>query len=294
LLTSVGPFLKVFREAYPQIPVTVLLRTTVLDGAVAALGNVTIVHADLSKDIETVQRLAGQHDLVINMANSRDPEINGAIVDGINNCEDKTKKGIILHLSGAGNFSDERRDGVRDLSSGYFVDTNREQVRKVNKTMEPNGASDEIVIKSALDGEIIAYIVCPAGIYGASQNHVARAAGEAGTKYANTPGIWAGWMIENIETLGFSPYVGDGDNIFCLVHVDDIVSLMMLVIKKIFETDQDYKPDDVLDNFYLGVTEEYAPKSIAQAFGKMLAKKGKISNGEARKVPYEEAGLAAR
>ncbi len=34
--------------------------------------------------------------------------------------------------------------------------------------------------------------------------------------------------MQNIEQLGYSPYIGDGSSVMGLVHVDDVVELMML------------------------------------------------------------------
>jgi nucleoside-diphosphate-sugar epimerase len=289
-----GPFLKVFRQAYPDLPITVLLRTTVLDDAMSKLGNVTIVHGDLEKDVDKLKSLVSEHDIVVNMANSRDVPINSVILDGLRNHNDKSKKGIIIHLSGTGNFVDGAEDGILSTAAGIFVDTNPDQVRKIDANYPPNGASDELFLKAALAGEVITYFVCPAGIYGTSKNHVAHDAGEKGAKYANTPGIWTGWMMENVETLGFSPYVGLGNNMFWAVHVDDVVSLMMLVCKKIIETGQNYAPTDVLHNWYVAATQHPEPKKVAEAFGKMMARKGKIAKNDVRQVPFDQAGITAK
>lgn len=43
-----GPFLTVFRKRYPEIPITVYLRSTALDAAIQALGGTTIAHGDFS------------------------------------------------------------------------------------------------------------------------------------------------------------------------------------------------------------------------------------------------------
>jgi hypothetical protein len=289
-----GGFVKVFRETYPDVRTTVYLRTTVLDEAINSLPNTTVVHGDLEKDLDQVKSLVSEHDIVMNMANSRDSGINGTILDGIRSRKSSGKKGMLLHLSGTGNFSDNAQEGVPPTKGEFFVDTNPEQVRKIDHTMEPNGASDEILIKAALDGEAIVYFVCPSGIYGASENHVARLAGESAAKYYNTPGVWAGWMIGNIESLGFSPYVGPGNNLFPTVHADEVVSLIMLVYKRMVEVGQKYEPEDVTKNFYIGSSGQVETKKIAEIFADMMARKGKISQAMARSVPYDQAGTTAR
>ena len=156
--------------------------------------------------------------------------------------------------------------------------------------MPPNGATDELIFKAAAKGEANALFVCPGGIYGTSANHVGVAAGAAS---ALAPGVWVGWSLENVEKLGFSPYVGSGTSEFRSVHVDDVVELMMLVFRKALDTWDSYKPQDVYKSFYIAVDEKLTSRTVAEAYADLLYRKGKIAAPTLKQVSYEEAGITA-
>lgn len=313
-----GALLSVVRKQYQSHLITVFLRTHALDSAIETLPKVTIIYGDFdTRDgLASLEDAVSKHSIVINAATSRDPIVNEAILRGLEKYRVITKKnGIFVHLSGVGNFSDNREMGEFHSTGEVaglqlpFDDTDPAAVRQINANHLPNGASDEIIMAFANKGRANVYIVCPAGIYGASQDHIGRwAATEEGKKYARTPGVWAGWMIENIKQKGFSPQVGRGKNHFYTVHVDDVVSLIMLVYAKaILERDDKdatrgysnvsgtYGTDDVYRNFYIAAGNKHTSSEIAELFAKAAGKLGAASSEiDVKSVAYEEAGLTAR
>lgn len=313
-----GALLPILRKQYQSNPITVFLRTHALNSAIESLTNVTIVHGDFetSEGLASLEDLVSRHSIVINSATSRSLDVNEAILRGLEKYRTFTKtNGILIHLSGAGNFSDNRQTGEFHSTGEVaglqlpFDDTDPAAVRKISAHHIPNGASDEVIMAFANKGKANAYLVCPTGIYGASQHHIGHlSATEEGRRYATTPGAWAGLMIENIKQKGFSPQVGQGKNQFFTVHVDDIVSLIMLVYAKaIRERDEKdssrgnsgidgtYGLDDVYSNFYVGAGNKHTSSEIAELFATAASKLG-IANSEleVKSVPYEEAGLTAR
>jgi nucleoside-diphosphate-sugar epimerase len=293
-LLDLGPFLTKFRESHPSTPVTLFLRTDTLDVAAKKLGNVEIVHGDFEKNIKELEDLVSKHAVVINGATSRDVPVNEAVLRGIARRNQTGAKTILIHLSGAGNFVDGGRDGIYSEKAGIFDDTDPDQVRKINADMLPNGPSDEIIISAASKGEVNAYFICPTGIIGQSKNHFARQAGAAGAKYANTPGVWAGWMMDSVSELGFSPYVGQGSSVFWTVHVDDVVDLMLRVYDKAIEIGDSYQPEDVYSHWYLSGAEKLESKIIAKHFAELMVRLGKIPKSDVRLVAYEDAGIVGR
>ena len=107
-------------------------------------------------------------------------------------------------------------------------------------------------------------------------------------------GVWTTWMMLNTENLGFGPYVGDGSSVVGLIHVDDAVSLMLLVFKRIMETMDTNQPEDVYQNSYNGITKVHPAKKVALAIAEVQARRGKISTPTIKSIPYEEAGITAR
>ena len=286
-----GAFLSVFRKANPQTPITAYLRSTALDEALSALGNVTIIHGTF-EEYDRIEQLAASHAIVINCAASFNPPLTSVILKGIRNtgAVKSSKRPILLHLSGTGNFVDHNRTGEYLPRHHIFNDSNPDDVRRIDASYPPNGATDELILAAAAKGEVNAFIVCPGGIYGQSANHVGLSTGAAAAKAA---GVWVLWNLKNVETLGFSPYIGPGTSIIRLIHVDDVVSLMMLVYQRAQDTWETYKPEDVYSHFYVCVDEAVESKKVAKAFGEFLHREGKIVSAAPKQVSYEEAGTTA-
>lgn len=282
-----GPFLTRFSAAHPSLPITVFLRTTVLDSALLTLPNLKIVRGTFS-DLSTLTSLAASHSIIINSASSMDTALTTAILAGAK--ERKAQTGgnsILLHLSGSGNFAVGPFTGESNTEATPFNDTDPHAVRKIDKTYLPNGPCDELIFRAAATGDVNAYFVCPGGIYGASSDHIARRSEDPLAKgFANAPGVWVKWMVENVENLGHSPYVGEGTSVFRVVHVDDVVDLMLLVAELTLE-DKEYEAEDVYRHFYLCVDEELRNRDIAVAFAEVLGK-------EAKSVRFDEAGTVAK
>ena len=280
--------MNVFRQTYPDIPITVYLRSTALDTALVALGNVNIIHGTF-EEYGKIEELSATHSIVINCAASFNVPVTEAILKGIQATR-VSRTPILLHLSGTGNFVDHSKLGSYIAQERPFNDSIPDHVRKIDASYTPNGACDELILAAAAKGTVNAFFVCPGGIYGTSSNHIGLAAGAASAK---APGVWVLWNLENIQELGFSPYVGPGTSIIRLVHVDDVVDLMMLVFQRTLDTWDTYKPEDVYRNFYLAVNDAPEAKAVAEAYGELLFRMGKIPSPIPKQVTYEEAGKVA-
>ena len=284
-----GAFLTVFRRKNLDIPITAYLRSTALDAPLTALGNVTVIHGTF-EEYRRIEDLSAIHSIIINCAASFNEPVTEAILRGIRGTN-ISKRPILLHLSGTGNFVDHSKLGAYIPQEHPFNDTNPDHVRKIDASYPPNGGCDGLILAAAAKGEVNAFFVCPGGIYGTSANHLGLSVGAAS---ARAPGVWVLWNLQNVQDLGFSPYVGPGTSIFRLVHVDDVVDLMMLVFKKAVDTGDTYKPEDVFSNFYISVNDTPAEaKPVAEAYGELLFKMGKISSPTPKQVTFEEAGKVA-
>jgi nucleoside-diphosphate-sugar epimerase len=301
-----GALLSLLRKQHSSLPITVFLRTQALDSAIQTLPNMTIIHGDFGtpEGLSSLEAAVSKHSITINSATSSNVAVNQAILRGLNTYKATTqRKAILIHLSGAGNFADNSTTGDFNSSGEVaglalpFHDTDVNAVSKINAHHVPNGACDEIIMAFAHQGKANAYFVCPVGIHGASANHIGLAASTPeGKKYAQAPGVWAGFMAAIIKKFGFNPIVGPGKNIFYTIHVDDVVSLTLLVLEKaVRERDNEsYKPKDVYSNFYIAAGEKHTMTEIsglfAKAAGSAGAAKGEL---EVRSVKFEDAGPLA-
>lgn len=287
----IGAFISLFRKQYPEIPTTFFLRSTELDGALKALGKTTIIHG-VFDDLDKVEELAATHSIVLNCAASMNTALTEAILRGTRARKAKTgRNSVLYHLSGAGNFVDNSKTGNYIPTEHRFNDASPDDVRTITATNQPNGPCDELIFKAATAGEVNAYFVCPGGVYGHSPDHIGRSVGAAS---AFTTGVWADYMFRNVEDLGFGAYVGEGTSLFGIIHVDDVVSLMLLVFQKVLDTDDTYQPEDVYRNWYNGIDKEEPSKKLATAFAQVQYRRGKIPSPSTKSVPYEEAGFVAR
>ncbi|RFU81039.1 nadp-binding [Trichoderma arundinaceum] len=286
-----GAFITSFREKYPDIPITFYLRSAELDGVLHSLGNSTIVHGSFDQ-LHEIEMLASSHPVVFNFATSINTAVTEAIIRGARSRKVQTgETPVVYHLSGAGNFVDNSESGDYVPTDHRFDDANPDDVRTISASNMPNGPCDELLFAAARKGDAKLYFVCPSGTYGHSRRHIGRSVGSA-TAFA--PGRWVDYMMQNTEALGFGAYVGSGTSVFGVVHVDDIVSLMMLVYQRILDTVKNYQPEDVYSHWYNGVYSEEPSKRIAAAFAKLQARRSKIASAEIRSVAYKDAGLTAR
>lgn len=264
---------------------TVFLRSAAYDPALQALG-VTIIHGTYA-DYADVERLASQHSIIINVGSSQDPALTKAILQGARLAPTEKKK-ILIHMSGAGNFVDGGKSGNYVPQEHPFNDGNEDDVRKIGLE-NLNGACDELVLKAAFSGAVNGFIVCPGGIYGVgTQNAVTRGTAQ------RSLGVWATWMVDNIARLGFSPYIGEGTAVFPTIHVDDVVELMFFVFEKALNTWDTYKPEHAYKQFYVGVDERLAAKTIATGFAEYMSETGNLGLVKTKEVPFKEAGSVAR
>jgi hypothetical protein len=261
-----------------------------LDGVLRGLGNTTIVHGTFDQ-LDKIERLASSHPFVFNFAASMNVPVTEAIIRGARTRKVQTgATSVVYHLSGAGNFVDNSKSGDYIHTDHRFDDANPDDVRTVSAANLPNGPCDELLFVAATKGEAKVYFVCPGGTYGHSHRHIGRSVGSAS---AFAPGRWVNYMTQNTEALGFGAYVGSGTSVFGVVHVDDIVSLTMLVYQKILDTVDSYRPGDVYHYWYNGIYSEEPSKKIAAAFAKLQARRGKITSPEIRSVTYEDAGFTS-
>jgi nucleoside-diphosphate-sugar epimerase len=255
------------------------------DQALQDLG-VAIVHGTYADHTE-IEQLVSQHSIVVNVGSSWDTGLTEAILHGAQ-VESGKKKKVLIHMSGAGNFVDHGKSGNYVPQEHPFNDANEDDVRKIGPA-DLNGACDELVLKAAFAGTVNGFIVCPGGMYGFGlENAVTTSTAEPSL------GVWARWMVENIDKLGFSPYIGDGTAVFPTIHVDDVVQLMFLVFEKALNTWDTYKPEDTYKQFYLGVDERLGGKTLATGFAEYVSETGKAGVVETKLVKFEEAGSVAR
>ena len=102
------------KKNYPHFPLTVYIRDT--DSAVRnflteTVGVDKVVYGDFSES-EKISKLAAEYGIVINCGSSWDVPLAKSINVGLKDRFDEGKgKANLIHISGTGDFVDERKDG---------------------------------------------------------------------------------------------------------------------------------------------------------------------------------------
>lgn len=107
LTCCIAPFLTALRRKYSDLKITAYVRSTSSDNEFSAL-NIGVVHGTFD-ELEKLTSLASEYDIVVNAASSLDPKLTSALVRGLS--DKKGPKGILIHVSGVGNFADGGSSG---------------------------------------------------------------------------------------------------------------------------------------------------------------------------------------
>ncbi|KIX93585.1 uncharacterized protein Z520_10763 [Fonsecaea multimorphosa CBS 102226] len=261
------------KKAYPEWPLTVLLRNTNVDEWFKVTAKVDrIVHGTIS-DTELVRSLSKEHDIVINSVTSFDGDFVKTIIAGMEERPEHSK-GTLIHISGTGNFIDHGKSGSFNPNSKVWNDDNEDDIRKIVPTMF-NGPTDVPVLEAGELGKIVTYIVCFAMTYGSNIGPVPNL------------GVAYNILTSNAKQLGFAPYVGDGSAKASLLHVGDGVPF----VTKIVGIAGTEKPSgSAYSRYYILHGERVAWKELSSALAKVLHAKGVVASPEPKSVPSAEAG----
>ena len=145
------------------------------------------------------------------------------------------------------------------------------------------------MLKAASAGIVNGFIICPGGIYGLGAENAV-----TDDTAAPSLGVWASWTVQNISSLGFSPYIGEGTAVFPTIHVDDVVQLLFLIFEKALDMWDTYELEEAYKNFYLGVDERHGGRTLTTAFAEFVSATGKLDPVQTKQVTFEDAGTVAR
>ena len=112
----------------------------------------------------------------------------------------------MIHVSGAGNFSDGGKTGSFNPESKHWNDADKNDIKRISSSMK-NGGPDKIILEADAAGIVDGFIVCPVGIHGLAETGIR----------SSSRGVIITKMVENALRLGYSPYVGDGTAVFQMV-----------------------------------------------------------------------------
>ena len=173
--------------------------------AIKALG-INTIHGSID-ETALVQRLAGEADVVINTADADHPYV----VSTLLNCLNGTGK-TFIQTSGS--------SIVGDKAAGAWCTEIQHEGLPGQPLLEKTGrvAIDHKIIESAKHG-VRSIVICPSMIYGQG----------LGLKKNS---IQVPMLVRASKKIGAVPMIGEGQNIWSNVNIEDLVDLYLLVMEK--------------------------------------------------------------
>ncbi|KAJ1025110.1 hypothetical protein NDA16_002617 [Ustilago loliicola] len=237
-------------------------------------------------DKALLEKLASQHDVVLNFAVAfgGDEESISALVKGLESrASTCLLKPVLLHTGGSGTFlygqdgergtdvwSDEQYDRLSSLADGaYFY------------------GGYKVVAQAALRGRISAYTLVSPIVYG------------PGTGPGNKLSLQMPAYVRYAKDHRRAAYIGQGENVWGNVHVQDLADLYLLAMKYALANPDATKASEWDHGFgtliYTG-TGEHSWKPVIEQLGDLLHKLGEVdepsakSIGEGEGYPYMFGG----
>jgi len=265
-----GSVLVALRKAHPDLKVTALVRNPAHVDAVRGLG-VEVVQGSFS-DTNLITLRARESDITINTASADDVELSNAVLAGhkARVVEDKKAPAILLHTSGVAVFMDDGNEGKHDPDSKVWNDGDEADIRAITP-QKIHGPVDVPILRASEEGYTESYIICPAAIVGTAKGPVPSAS------------FFFHFMTQLALGFKMAVYVGEGQNIFYTLLLEDLVDLYSRVFVRILSR-EDAKASPYA-RYYIAISTPMSWKHIMTVFGSVLESKGKLEDATAHSIP---------
>ncbi|THH15266.1 hypothetical protein EW146_g5180 [Bondarzewia mesenterica] len=272
-----GSLLVTLKKHFPNLTIHALVRSPTHIPAIRAVGAEPI-QGDFG-DEALIAEWSAKADIVVNAADSDDVKLITAILGGIKRRREEGKpKGLLIHTSGVAVFLDDGTEGLYDPSGRVWNDNSEEDIQSITTSML-HGSVDVLVLLVGKEGYVNTYIVSPAAIVGPSLGPV----GKASFFLKGTTHI--------VLSRKSAVYVGEGSNVFYVVHIDDVMNLYL----RVFELAVAEKEAAVSSytRYFVASSQPAAWKTIMTLLASTLHKRGLLESPEPQSVsigdllPYE-------
>jgi len=257
-------------KAFPDLQITALVRNPSNIEAVSALG-VKVVQGSFS-DIDIISSHVRAADITINSGDSDDVALNEAILAAqkARVVDDGKPSPVLFHTSGVAVFCDGGTEGKHDPDGKVWDDSNEEDIRSITPQML-HGQVDAPILRASEEGYTESYIVCPGAVVGPSRGPVP------------SNSLFFKFMSQFALAFKKPVYIGEGENHFYAVILDDLVDIYRRVFARILSrADAKASP---YSRYYIAAGTPYPWKHIITVFGAVLARVGALEDGTAQSVP---------
>jgi len=265
-----GSVLATYLKKHPEIRYTATVRNPKDIQAIEALG-VRVVQGS-NADLDLIEKLASEHDLVINFADSDDVPLTKAVIKGLQaraKGTGATKKSVYIQTSGTGLATDAPTGEFRD--NKILDDASVEDIRNIDPK-QPHRDVDLEIFAASEEGSIDTFIVAPSTIYGTGRGPVRNISIQANDLIRVA--------VKHKQVL----QIGAGTNIWDNVHIDDLVDLYVLVLEEALA----FKTASPWERFYWGSARTHIWGDITKDLGVRLHRRGLVDTVEVKSIKLEE------
>jgi len=278
-----GSLLVDLKKAFPDISIIATTRSNSSAAALTSAGATPIVLDPAAADYhEKTAELASKADIVISAADSDDLPLAEAILKGLKKHKEETGKiGTLIHTSGIAVFFDDTEDGSYKPDGHFYDDSSESDIKSLKPPML-HAHVDDPILKAGQEGYVNTYIVCPGAVNGTGWGPVNNASFYL--KYV------AGGALQ--QKSGFK--VGDGSNVFGVVHIKDLTDFYVALFGKVVKLDGKAAGGSPYSRYYIISTENLAFKTIQSVITAELHKRGLLPSAELATVTYGQLGPLAK
>ncbi|CAE6455195.1 unnamed protein product [Rhizoctonia solani] len=272
-----GSLLVTLLKDYPSATISVLVRNPQSAEAVRSISpnRIKIVLGSHS-DVSIIEAEAETADLTINAADCDDLNLTKSIISGL---EKKSQKGILIHTSGTALLLAEGATGpflgkIDERGDKIWDDTKTEDIQAI-----PSSALHRPVDIAVLDahnsGVVDAYIVCPGFVYGPGIGPV---------KTTSLIPIFLQVYLRRRQAY----FVGEGTNIWCNIHIQDLVQMYRCIISHALATAGASAKVDAYSNYYFAASSEHIMKDVVELIAAALHKRDLTDSSHAQSLSPED------
>ncbi|KAL6897425.1 hypothetical protein GGI43DRAFT_409096 [Trichoderma evansii] len=268
-----GSVLNKLVETHPNFQITALMRNATSD-FISRYPNVSVVQGTFD-DFQVIENAAQDADIVIHTGDIDHPGCAKAILSGL---AKKTSKSFLLHLTGTACISDMNEQSWEGKVNARVWDDIKDidEIYNLPETVWHH-AIDQWIADASND-KVKTVTICPPDLYGQSTTVGGR------TTYMVPEYVAA--IIKHNEAF----YLGEGQNMRAVTHIDDLTELFVLVLEKYLDGDEDLQFGR--EGFYFATTDEVAWKSASEAINKIGQEQGWLPEGT-RTVSWTKEQLAS-
>ncbi|KAK3350209.1 hypothetical protein B0T25DRAFT_611385 [Lasiosphaeria hispida] len=239
-----------------------------------------IVFRDLD-DVGFLKSVASEHDIVIHSANGFHPSSAKALIEGLGERKKTGRAVYYIQTSGTSNLGDHPIT-TRYLhpKSRVFSDTeNIYQYMVEREALEAWGqrTTDLAVVHTGKAVGVKTYVIISPTVYG------------VGLGSFNKRSIQVPLLIKAALATGTAPYIGDGNQEWDHVHIDDLSSMYEIVVAKILAGDDIPSGEQ---GIYFTTAGRHTWRALSEAIGQTGNKLGALETATATSVTLEDFAQA--